>query len=123
MSDGWNTYPWTLTVEPDGRMVGRGSTDDKGPIGAWVNVLQAHAELGLDLPVNLRFCFEAMEESDSVGLDDLIRSEAAKGDHGYFDNVDCVCIVSLSVDDQKTAYTDILTRSPTITGSTHARRA
>jgi Cys-Gly metallodipeptidase DUG1 len=31
--DGWNTDPFTLTVdEKTGRMFGRGSTDDKGPV-------------------------------------------------------------------------------------------
>lgn len=95
MSDGWKTDPFTLTVQEDtGRMVGRGSTDDKGPICAWVNVLEAHSAQQMELPVNMRFCFEAMEESGSDGLDDLIKSEAAKGDEGYFDHVDCVCIVS-----------------------------
>ena len=33
-----------------------------------------------------------MEESGSEGLDDLIKSEAAKGKDGWFDGVDCVCI-------------------------------
>lgn len=33
-----------------------------------------------------------MEESGSEGLDDLVRRESQKG--GYFDGVDCVCIVS-----------------------------
>ncbi|KAH8083356.1 CNDP dipeptidase [Cristinia sonorae] len=91
-SDGWNTDPFTLTIDDQDRMFGRGSTDDKGPICAWVNVLEAHSAKQLDLPVNLRFCFEAMEESGSEGLDDLINKEAAKGEDGYFDNVDCVCI-------------------------------
>ena len=94
MSDGWNTDPFTLTVIDNDKMVGRGSTDDKGPICAWVNVLEAHQAQQLDLPVNLRLCFEAMEESGSEGLDKLVK--AAK-DNGYFDNVDCVCIVSTSV--------------------------
>ena len=75
-------------------MIGRGATDDKGPILGWLNVLEAHYNLGIALPVNMRFCFEAMEESGSLGLDDLIAQEAAKGTAGYFDNVDCVCIVS-----------------------------
>lgn len=74
-------------------MFGRGSTDDKGPIMGWLNVLEAHHKLGLALPVNLRFCFEGMEESGSEGLDEFIASEAKKGDKGWFDNVDCVCIV------------------------------
>lgn len=91
--DGWKYEPFTLTRE-GGRMYGRGSTDDKGPVMAWLNVLEAHHELGMELPVNMRFCFEAMEESSSEGLDDFIVKEAAKGDQGWFDKVDCVCIVS-----------------------------
>lgn len=78
-----------------GRLIGRGSTDDKGPILGWLNVLQAHKALGLELPVNLRFCFEGMEESGSEGLDELISSEAAKGKSGWFGGVDAVCIVSI----------------------------
>jgi Cys-Gly metallodipeptidase DUG1 len=35
-----------------------------------------------------------MEEVGSEGLDDLINSEAKKGKDGWFDKVDCVCIVS-----------------------------
>ncbi|KZT66621.1 CNDP dipeptidase [Daedalea quercina L-15889] len=92
-SDGWDTEPFTLIVDNDtGRLIGRGSTDDKGPILGWLNVLQAHKDLGLELPVNLRFCFEGMEESGSEGLDELISSEAAKGKAGWFGGVDAVCI-------------------------------
>jgi Cys-Gly metallodipeptidase DUG1 len=43
------------------------------------------------LPVNIKICFEGMEESGSEGLDDLVRREAKPG--GWFDNIDCVCIV------------------------------
>ncbi len=81
-----------MVVDQDGRLVGRGSTDDKGPILGWLNVLEAHKALGRELPVNIRFCFEGMEESGSEGLDDLIKSEAAKGQDGWFAGVDCVCI-------------------------------
>ena len=98
MSDGWNTEPFTLMVdEKTGQLIGRGSTDDKGPILGWLNVLEAHHTLGLELPVNLRFCFEGMEESASEGLDALIKAEASKGSTGYFDGVDCVCIVSYTM--------------------------
>ena len=34
-----------------------------------------------------------MEESGSEGLDELIESEVKKGKGGWFDGVDCVCIV------------------------------
>ncbi|OCB89196.1 CNDP dipeptidase [Sanghuangporus baumii] len=90
-SDGWDTEPFTLLVdEKTGRLIGRGSTDDKGPVLGWVNVLQAHKELGIPLPVNLKFCFEGMEENGSEGLDGLIEKEAQKG--GFFEGVDAVCI-------------------------------
>ncbi|PPQ82701.1 hypothetical protein CVT25_009398 [Psilocybe cyanescens] len=90
-SDGWNTEPFTLVVNKEtGQLIGRGSTDDKGPILGWLNVLQYHHENKLPLPVNLVLCFEGMEESGSEGLDDLVRRESEKG--GYFDGVDCVCI-------------------------------
>ncbi|EIW53574.1 Zn-dependent exopeptidase [Trametes versicolor FP-101664 SS1] len=92
-SDGWNTDPWKLDQNDDtGRLTGRGATDDKGPVLGWLNVLEAHHALGLELPVNLRFCFEGMEESGSDGLDEFIAAEAAKGKDGYFDGVSGVCI-------------------------------
>ena len=92
-SDGWDTDPFTLTVNKEtGQLIGRGSTDDKGPILGWLNVLQYHHEHNIPLPVNLVCCFEGMEESGSEGLDDLVRRESLKG--GYFDGVECVCIVS-----------------------------
>ncbi|EAU39622.1 hypothetical protein ATEG_00976 [Aspergillus terreus NIH2624] len=71
--EGW-TYPrkpWKLT-EIDGKLYGRGSTDDKGPLLAWLNALEAYQKAGVDLPVNLLFCFEGMEESGSVGLRDSL---------------------------------------------------
>jgi Cys-Gly metallodipeptidase DUG1 len=93
VSDGWDTDPFILTIDKaTGRLIGRGSSDDKGPVLGWVNILEAHKTLGLELPVNLRFCFEGMEESGSEGLDELIESEVKKGKDGWFDGVDCVCI-------------------------------
>ncbi|KAK7683620.1 hypothetical protein QCA50_013458 [Cerrena zonata] len=78
--DGWNTEPFELYVdEKSKKLYGRGSTDDKGPILGWLNVLEAHHTLNTPLPVNMVFCFEGMEESGSEGLDDLIASEAKKG--------------------------------------------
>ena len=54
--------------------------------------MQYHHQKNIPLPVNLICCFEGMEESGSEGLDDLVRRESLKG--GYFDGVECVCIVS-----------------------------
>jgi len=77
-------------------------------------VLQYHHEKKFPLPVNLGFCFEEMEESGRQGLDELVRRESLKG--GYFDGVDCVCIVSTT--EHRTNFGS-LTSSLTTTGSTH----
>jgi acetylornithine deacetylase/succinyl-diaminopimelate desuccinylase-like protein len=48
-----------LTIDKEsGRLIGRGASDDKGPLLGWINNLQAHHELGLELPVNIRICLE-----------------------------------------------------------------
>ena len=88
--DGWATEPFTLTVDDKGRMYGRGSTDDKGPVLGWLNVIQAHKAAGVELPVNLLMCFEGMEEYGSEGLDEFIEKEAKPG--GFFEKADAVCI-------------------------------
>lgn len=80
--DGWNTEPFVLT-EIDGALYGRGSTDDKGPVLAWLAVIEAHQALGRELPVNMRFIFEGMEESGSVGLAELLHRLGVPG--GYLD--------------------------------------
>lgn len=88
-SDGWRSEPFELTPDADtGRMYGRGSSDDKGPVLGWLNAIEAFKDAGVDFPVNLKCCFEGMEEYGSEGLDDLIRAEA----RAYFGDVDCVCI-------------------------------
>ncbi|KAI0340336.1 CNDP dipeptidase [Trametopsis cervina] len=93
VSDGWNTDPFKLHFDKStGKMFGRGSTDDKGPIMGWLNVLEAHHTLGAPLPVNMRFCFEGMEESGSEGLDDFIAAEVKRGEKSWFHGVDAVCI-------------------------------
>lgn len=51
--DGWDTEPFVLT-EKDGKLYGRGSTDDKGPVLAWINCLEAMKELGQEVPINLK---------------------------------------------------------------------
>lgn len=53
-----------------------------------------------------------MEESGSEGLDDLVEREAKPG--GWFDNVDCVCIVRLSL--SHSLFIVLTSHSPTTTG-------
>lgn len=51
--DGWDTEPFVLT-EKNGKLYGRGSTDDKGPVLGWLHAIQAFHTLGIDIPVNLK---------------------------------------------------------------------
>jgi Cys-Gly metallodipeptidase DUG1 len=88
IEDGWATDPFTLTVDDKGRMFGRGSTDDKGPVLGWLNAIEAHQKAGVEFPVNLLCCFEGMEEYGSEGLDDFINAEAKN----FFKDADAVCI-------------------------------
>ncbi|XP_017773769.1 PREDICTED: cytosolic non-specific dipeptidase [Nicrophorus vespilloides] len=85
--DGWHTEPFELT-EKNGKLYGRGSSDDKGPVLCWIHALEGFQKIGEDLPVNMKFVFEGMEESGSEGLDDLLFAEKDK----FLSDVDYVCI-------------------------------
>ncbi|XP_060261547.1 beta-Ala-His dipeptidase isoform X8 [Ovis aries] len=85
--DGWLTDPYTLT-EVDGKLYGRGTTDNKGPVLAWINAVSTFKALGEDLPVNIKFLIEGMEEAGSLALEELVRKEKS----GFFSSVDCIVI-------------------------------
>ncbi|KAG5678013.1 hypothetical protein PVAND_007722 [Polypedilum vanderplanki] len=85
-SDGWETEPFKLTLR-DGKLYGRGASDDKGPIIAWMNAIEAYHNIGTELPINLKFVLEAMEESGSLGLNKMLISRK-----DWFDDVDYICI-------------------------------
>lgn len=85
--DGWDTEPFQLT-ERDGKLYGRGATDDKGPLLAWLWAIEALQKQGVALPVNVKMVFEGMEESGSLGLDAVIVREA----RGFLADVDFFCI-------------------------------
>ena len=42
-------------------MYGRGSTDDKGPALGWIHALEGYRACGIDVPLNIKFCFEGEE--------------------------------------------------------------
>lgn len=77
-ADGWDTDPFVL-VEKDGKLYGRGSTDDKGPALSWLWVVEAYQALGVELPVNIKILFEGMEEFGSEGLFETIHDESQDG--------------------------------------------
>lgn len=87
IEDGWDSEPFVLT-ERDDKLFGRGSSDDKGPVLGWLHTIEAYQQIGVDVPVNIKFVFEGMEESGSVGLDDLLYKEKNK----FLSNIDYVCI-------------------------------
>jgi len=62
MKDGWDTEPFTLT-EKDGKLFGRGSTDDKGPVLCWIHALQAYKATGIDIPVNVKVFFNEIKDA------------------------------------------------------------
>ena len=100
--DGWDTDPFTL-VEKDGKLFGRGSTDDKGPALSWLWIIEAHQQLNIELPVNIKIMYEGMEEYGSDGLFETIVTEAKEGkflsDVVRFGSsfVVCVCVCVLWV--------------------------
>ncbi|XP_050543642.1 cytosolic non-specific dipeptidase isoform X2 [Daktulosphaira vitifoliae] len=87
ISDGWSSEPFILTKRDD-KLYGRGSSDDKGPVLGWMHAIEAYQQTGTELPVNLKFIFEGMEESGSIGLSELL----SKRKDTFFSDVDYVCV-------------------------------
>lgn len=85
--DGWDFEPFILT-EKDDKLYGRGSSDDKGPVLGWLNAIEAFCSTKTEVPVNLKFIFEGMEESNSAGLDEMIMARKDT----FLKGVDFVCI-------------------------------
>jgi acetylornithine deacetylase/succinyl-diaminopimelate desuccinylase-like protein len=71
----WSSGPFEPTIKDDGRIVARGSADDKGQFFA--QVLAAESWLGATagLPLNLKFLIEGEEEIGSPNLGALLREK------------------------------------------------
>jgi len=87
--DGWDTDPFVLT-EKYGKLFGRGSSDDKGPALAWLWTIEAYQKLGMQLPVNVKFIFEGMEEYGSDGMFEAIQILSKPSQ--FLNDVDFFCI-------------------------------
>jgi acetylornithine deacetylase/succinyl-diaminopimelate desuccinylase-like protein len=90
--DEWQTAPFEPFVA-DGRVVGRGASDDKGQVMLHVRSLEALLATRGSLPVNVRYVFEGEEESSSVHLDAWLEANrerlgadlAVISDTGFFE--------------------------------------
>jgi acetylornithine deacetylase/succinyl-diaminopimelate desuccinylase-like protein len=90
--DLWKTSPFEPIVR-DGRMLGRGSADDKGQILIHLAALEALLSTRDKLPVNVKYLFEGEEESSSVNLERWMAANPERcsgdaviiSDSGFFD--------------------------------------
>ena len=67
-SEEWKTGPFD-PVEQDGRIYGRGASDDKAGIVMHLGAIAAHAD---GLPVGVQLFFEGEEEAGSIGLPEIL---------------------------------------------------
>ena len=65
---GWSNPPYTLTLS-GGKLLGRGSADDKGPAIAVLFAMRALRECGYELSQNVRFLVGTDEECGSSDLE------------------------------------------------------
>jgi acetylornithine deacetylase/succinyl-diaminopimelate desuccinylase-like protein len=76
-ADGWKYEPFEARVA-DGRVWGRGTTDDKGQLICHLFAAEAWLRTQGRLPVNLKFVFEGEEEMGSLHFSDVIDKAAAE---------------------------------------------
>jgi acetylornithine deacetylase/succinyl-diaminopimelate desuccinylase-like protein len=90
--DLWETAPFDPFVK-DGRVVGRGSADDKGQLHMHLKVAEALLSTRGKLPLNLRYVFEGEEESTGASLPGWLEANKARlaadavviSDTGFFE--------------------------------------
>jgi acetylornithine deacetylase/succinyl-diaminopimelate desuccinylase-like protein len=115
----WETPPFEPSLR-DGKLYGRGVSDDKGHIAARLFALDALLESEGELPCNIKFIVEGEEETASVNLfefikknKELLKADACLWEFGSVDHRDVpmqylglrgICYVELSVE---TASTDV----------------
>ncbi|MFO8151311.1 MAG: dipeptidase [Trueperaceae bacterium] len=75
--EAWATPPFEPLVV-DGRIVGRGASDDKGQFFAHVKAVEALRDLDGGLPLNVRFVIEGEEEIGSPNLASFLREHRAE---------------------------------------------
>ena len=74
--DGWHSNPFEPLIR-DGYIVGRGASDDKGPLFTHVKAIESLVRATGGLPCNIRFLFEGEEESGGDSLKTYVEREKA----------------------------------------------
>jgi acetylornithine deacetylase/succinyl-diaminopimelate desuccinylase-like protein len=75
--DLWESPPFEPAIR-DGKMYGRGISDDKGHIVSRLHAIDAILESDGDIPCNIKFIIEGEEETASVHLHEFIRENKDK---------------------------------------------
>ena len=115
----WDTPPFEPSLR-EGKLYGRGVSDDKGHIVSRLHAIDSILETEGDLPCNIKFIIEGEEETASVNLfefirqnRDLLQADACIWEFGGVDHREVpmqylglrgICYVELSVE---TAATDV----------------
>ncbi len=115
----WETPPFEPALR-DGKLYGRGVSDDKGHIVSRLFAIDSLLDADGELPCNVKFIIEGEEETASVNLfefikqnKDLLQADACMWEFGGVDHRDVpmqylglrgICYVELSVE---TASTDV----------------
>ncbi len=91
----WHSEPFTATIR-DGRMYGRGASDDKAGIIAHVAAIRAWLDARGHLPVNVKVVIEGEEEIGSPHLEEFLAQ--------FGDDLDADVIVLADVENFETGW-------------------
>jgi acetylornithine deacetylase/succinyl-diaminopimelate desuccinylase-like protein len=87
----WKSPPFKPETR-DGRMYGRGVSDDKGHLVARLKLIESYLKVNGEPPCNIKFCFEGEEETGSAHLEEyvaknseLFSSDAVLWEYGKID--------------------------------------
>jgi acetylornithine deacetylase/succinyl-diaminopimelate desuccinylase-like protein len=87
----WKSPPFKPEIR-DGRIYGRGVSDDKGELVSRLKIVESYLKTSGEPPCNVKFCFEGEEETGSVHLEeyvkknnDLFKADAVFWEYGTLD--------------------------------------
>jgi acetylornithine deacetylase/succinyl-diaminopimelate desuccinylase-like protein len=71
----WKSPPFKPEIR-DGRIYGRGVSDDKGELVSRLKIVESYLKTSGELPCSVKFCFEGEEETGSAHLADYISNHS-----------------------------------------------